>query len=114
MLLGTTLEACSVAGYLLSALYENFWPATEASYIRPPFVTLNTAIPLCYTPCVVASSLPPLWPVDDPVVPVEADAPAVIATAPTPAPNSKLPLVNSSNARLSSKKTTWLYACPPA
>ena len=38
----------------------------------------------------------PLWPVDVPVEPAEADAPAVIATAPTPAPNSKLPLVNSS------------------
>jgi len=46
MVPGTTREAWSVAGYLPSALYENFWPATEASYIRPPFATVNTAIPL--------------------------------------------------------------------
>jgi len=33
-----------------------------------------------------------------------------MATALTPAPNSKFPFVNSSKARLSWKKTIWLYA----
>jgi hypothetical protein len=33
---------------------------------------------------------------------------AVIATAEASAPNSKLPLVNSSSERLSSKKMIWL------
>ena len=27
-------------------LYENFWPATEASNIAPPFMIVKTAIPL--------------------------------------------------------------------
>ena len=40
--------------------------------------------------------------------PAEADAPAVIATAVACAPNSKLPEVNSSSARLSWKKMIWL------
>jgi len=26
-------------------LYENFWPETEASYIRPPLAMVNTTIP---------------------------------------------------------------------
>ena len=29
-----------------SGLYLYFWPATDASYINPPFATVNTAIPL--------------------------------------------------------------------
>ena len=29
-----------------TALYEYFWPARDASYINPPFATVNAAIPL--------------------------------------------------------------------
>ncbi len=29
-----------------TGLYENFWPATDISYIAPPFTIVNTAIPL--------------------------------------------------------------------
>ena len=67
--------------------------------------TVKTAIPLSYRPAVLASFFPPLAPAVAPApLLVEAEAPAVIATADTPAANSKLPLVKSSNARLSSKK----------
>ena len=31
---------------LYSGLYLNFCPAMEASYIKPPFATVNTAMPL--------------------------------------------------------------------
>jgi len=50
----------------------------------------------------------------DPDVPASAPAEAVIAIALMPAPNSKLPDVNSSSDRLSWKKTISLYAWPPA
>src|SRR4029078_2277527 len=30
----------------LSGLYENFCPATDASYMAPPFMIVNTAMPL--------------------------------------------------------------------
>jgi len=82
-----------------------------ASYINPPLATVNTAIPLWNSVpavVVVASCLPPLAPADVPVVVASADAAAVIATAYAWAPNSKLPPVNSSKARLSSKKMIWL------
>jgi hypothetical protein len=73
-----------------------------ASYINPPLATVNTAIPLWNSVpavVVVASCLPPLAP---------ADVPVVVAAAEAWAPNSKLPLVNSSKARWSSKKMIWL------
>ena len=63
---------------------------------------------LLVTTAVLALPCPPLAPVLVPVPPVCAEAPAVIATAVACAPNSKLPLVKSSNARLSSKKMIWL------
>jgi len=100
----------SYVSYVPFGLYLYFCPLREASYINPPFATVNTAIPLRYLPRVSASFLPPLAPADEPVVPVEPDTPAVMATALTPAPNSKFPLVNSSKARLSWKKTIWLYS----
>src|SRR5262249_31381238 len=100
---GPSSNTISCNGYL-SALYLNFWPLTDAPAIRPPLVIMNTAIPLCQLPLVFASFLPPLAPASVPVVPVSALAEAVIATASTPAPNSKLPPVNSSSARLSLKK----------
>ena len=56
----------------------------------------------------VASRLPALAPAALPVVPAPADAAAVMATALAWAPNSKLPEVNSSKARLSSKKMIML------
>jgi hypothetical protein len=40
---GRTQNRVRTCGYL--ALYENFWPETDASYITPPFAIVNTATP---------------------------------------------------------------------
>mgnify|MGYP006899819164 CR=1 FL=1 len=77
-------------------------------------VIVKVAIPLWYPPTVVASFLPPLAPAELPEVLAEAPAAAVRATALASALNSKLPEVNSSRARLSSKKITWLKPEPPS
>ena len=86
------------------ALYENFCPETDASYIRPPFVMMKIAVPLLNCPAVDASFFPPLAPAVEPPVVAVPDAAAVMTTALTFAPNSKLPDVNSSKERLSWKK----------
>src|SRR6187200_1536232 len=36
----------TASGYFLVFSYENFWPPTEASYMRPPLVAVMTATPL--------------------------------------------------------------------
>jgi hypothetical protein len=54
------------------------------SYINPPLVTVNTAIPLWYSVpavVVVAFCMLPLAPAELPAVVAAAEAPAVIATA---------------------------------
>lgn len=86
----------------------NRCPPTEASYIRPPRATVKIAMPRTNSPAVAASLRPPLALAELPAVLVVAPAPAVIATACTCAPNWKLPLVNSLNARSSCRKTIWL------
>ena len=40
-------SACNVRDtyFLLRGVYVNFWPATVAAYIKPPFAIVNTAMP---------------------------------------------------------------------
>src|SRR5215831_1540968 len=94
--------------------YLNFCPPMLASYIRPPFATVKVAMPLWYAPAVVAAFFVALAPAEAPVELAFALALAVMAVACASAPNSKLPLVNSLNARWSSKKMISLYTCPPS
>ena len=75
---------------------------------------MKIAVPFSYLPAVDASFLPPLAPAVEPPVVAVPEAAAVITTAPTFAPNSKLPDVNSSNARLSWKKIISLKPSAPA
>jgi hypothetical protein len=91
-----------------AGLYENFWPATDASYIRPPFAMVKTAIPFWYPPAVAAPFWLLLLPAVEPVVPAEAPAEAWIATAPTEASKAKFPEVNLSKDSLSLKNIIWL------
>jgi hypothetical protein len=62
--------------------------------MRPPFEMMKIAVPFSYLPAVLASFLPPLAVAVEPVVVAVPDAAAVITTALTFAPRSKLPEVN--------------------
>jgi len=84
--------AAKPAYSLPRGVYLNFWPATVAVYMRPPFAIVKTATPFQYPPFTVASFAPPLAPDVAPVVPALAEAPAVTATALTPASNSYVPI----------------------
>ena len=79
--------------------YLNFCPPMLASYIKPPLATVKVPIHLWYAPAVVAAFLVALAPAEAPVELAFPLALAVMAVACASAPNSKLPLVNSLNAR---------------
>ena len=72
--------------------------------MRSPFEMTKIAVPFSYLPAVFAPFLPPLALAVEPVVVAVPAAAAVITTAPTFAPSSKLPEVNSSNARLPGRR----------
>src|SRR6185369_2955015 len=84
----TQRRKVQTVSYFSNGVYLNFWPPTEASYIRPPF-------------CCVKINMPPVYF-------ALPDAPDFAATAETCAENSTLFSLKRSSVVLSWKNITSL------